>query len=226
MTIGAKASTSYRKLRLGVQVVDARAEVSYVLPVALIQYVALKVSASLDPVGRNPFILDGFAVVDSVSIEALKNFFDQASVSDEIRSLVGKNLADSVNMSDSVSLLLTFIREFADSVGTSDSQVIDFAKNLGDPVVPTDTLSFFTEKLISDGVAINDMADIDDGFTFQFEAYFTNLAFVNDSLIRVDTFKNFFDTASVEDTGSLICQDYCDITYFAEDYVGQSRTFT
>ena len=37
--------------------------------------------------------------------------------------------------------------------------------------------------------------------------------------------KNLSDTASTTDAGLLIMQDYCDITYFLEDYVGTSRTF-
>lgn len=299
MTIGAKVSTGYRKLRLGVRVVDARAEVSYVLPVALIDYVALKVSASLDALGRNPFITDGFVVTDSVAIEALKNLFEQVSVSDEIQSIdVDKALFDSATVTESIHVFLTIVRNFADSVGTSDTQVIDFVKNLSDSVstldakfltvgkalsdsigtsekqvfgvdkvltnsahvldakffavykLLTDAIStsdtqslvvdkllfevintsdahvFDISKLLSDGVAMNDMAEIGDGLAFELEAYFTNMAFANDTLIRLDTFKGVFDTASVEDTGSLICQDYCDITYFAEDYVGQFRTFT
>ena len=33
------------------------------------------------------------------------------------------------------------------------------------------------------------------------------------------------DTTNASDAGSLRSQNYCDFTYFAEDYVGQSRTF-
>lgn len=34
------------------------------------------------------------------------------------------------------------------------------------------------------------------------------------------------DQAAASDSGSLRMQDYCDFTYFAEDYVGESRVFT
>jgi hypothetical protein len=37
--------------------------------------------------------------------------------------------------------------------------------------------------------------------------------------------KALIDSTSASDAGILISQDYCDITYFAEDYVGTSRTF-
>lgn len=34
------------------------------------------------------------------------------------------------------------------------------------------------------------------------------------------------DQPTASDSGSLRMQDYCDFTYFAEDYVGESRVFT
>ncbi len=37
---------------------------------------------------------------------------------------------------------------------------------------------------------------------------------------------NKSDNAVLSSSGSLLMQDYCDITYFLEDYVGTSRTFT
>lgn len=35
----------------------------------------------------------------------------------------------------------------------------------------------------------------------------------------------FSDTIDPTDSGSIRMQDYCDFTYFAEDYVGSSTTF-
>jgi len=37
---------------------------------------------------------------------------------------------------------------------------------------------------------------------------------------------NKSDNAVLSSSGVLSMQDYCDITYFLEDYVGQTRTFT
>jgi hypothetical protein len=34
------------------------------------------------------------------------------------------------------------------------------------------------------------------------------------------------DNIAIASSGVLSMQDYCDITYFLEDYVGLSRTFT
>jgi hypothetical protein len=38
--------------------------------------------------------------------------------------------------------------------------------------------------------------------------------------------KAIADMIELADAGSLVAQNYCDITYFAEDYVGESRTFS
>lgn len=53
---------------------------------------------------------------------------------------------------------------------------------------------------------------------------------VSDSLTLVDaTFlsigKRFADTMALSDSGSLRMQNYCEFSYFAEDYVGSSLTF-
>lgn len=37
--------------------------------------------------------------------------------------------------------------------------------------------------------------------------------------------KGFTDTMSVSDAGSIRMQNYCDFSYFDEDYVGTSTTF-
>jgi hypothetical protein len=41
----------------------------------------------------------------------------------------------------------------------------------------------------------------------------------------IEAGKALIDSTSASDAGTLISQGYCDITYFAEDYVGTSRTF-
>lgn len=297
MAIGAKADLSYRKLRAGVSVVDAQADVAYVLPAAFVQYIALKVEASLDTLNRNPIVFNSFVVVDQVAIEAIKTLSNSVNASDSQVFAVDKSLADSISFAENVHLLLIFIRDFADSIGVTDTQAIDFAKSLTDSTSTADAQVVDVAKLISDGVAINDLADIDDGIAFDFEASFTNMAFVSDaavidhdrvlsdsaepldavalatakalfdsavpvdeialaaSIAKSDTIsisesaaifferpvtdsisvaealakdagKGLSDSASVDDAGSLIAQGYCDITYFAEDYVGEARTFT
>lgn len=93
------------------------------------------------------------------------------------------------------------------------------------------------------GLKFNDPTTVVDQQTFSFGKQLPNDdAFTSDSLIGItfaksltdtlvitDVFQmgtnTILDTATSTDSGSLIMQSYCDITYFLEDYVGTSRTF-
>ena len=300
MTIGATVSTSRVKLRVGVSVVDARAEVSYVLPAAAISYINMKLEASLDVLNKNPYVSDTQIVIDKAVLAVAKQFSDGFSTTDAITGKVfGLNKADSVVATeDIIDIVITFIRNFADAASISDAVAVDTAKALFDSVGNTDTDSYDFSKFIPDGVAMQDGADVQDGNVHHFEKYITNMTFPTDvnqkffEKLLSDTFstldalsvsfsrslldsfsftdtqtfdfgivksdsvntteslasafskqispdsiafsdqivknpgKGLSDSAVPEDVGSLRSQGYCDITYFAEDYVGESRTFT
>ena len=299
MTIGAKVSTSRVKLRVGISVVDARAEVSYVLPVAAISYIDMKLTASLDVLNRNPYVSETQVVVDKTVLAVTKRFSDGFSPADAITDKAfGLNKSESVSFIDALIVVITFIRDVADSALISDAVAVDAIKNLFDSVGNTDTDSYDFSKFIPDGVAMQDGADVQDGNVHHFEKYIMNMAFSTDAnqkffeKLLLDTFsaldalsvsfskplfdsfaftdtqtfdfgivksdsvntteslasafskqispdsiafsdqivknpgKGLSDSAVPEDVGSLRSQGYCDITYFAEDYVGESRTFT
>ena len=299
MTIGAIVSTSMVKLRVGISVVDARAEVSYVLPVAAISYIDMKLTASLDVLNRNPYVSETQVVVDKAVLAVAKRFSDGFSTADAITDKAfGLNKSESVSFIDALVVVITFIRDVADSALLSDAVAVDAIKNLFDSVGNTDTNSYDFSKFIPDGVAMQDGADVQDGNVHHFEKYVMNMAFPTDAnqkffeKLLLDTFsaldalsvsfsKPLFDSFAFtdtqtfdfgivksdsvntteslanafskqispdsiafsdlivknlgkglsdfvvpEDVGSLRLQNYCDITYFAEDYVGESRTFT
>ena len=55
---------------------------------------------------------------------------------------------------------------------------------------------------------------------------FTDTAGVSEALaLTLGRNPSLSDTTSIADAGSLISQGYCDFSYFADDYVGTSRTF-
>jgi hypothetical protein len=297
--IGAKVRSSEVKLRASIAVIDAHAEVSYVLPVAAISYIFLKVEPSLDVLNKNPYVSDTQVVVDKAVLAVAKKFFETLTSTDAITSKTfGLNKADSVSFTDVLSVLIIFIRNFADSTSVSDAVAVDAAKNLFESIANTDTDSYDFSKFIPDGVAMQDGADVQDGNRHHFEKYVMNMAFPTDAnqkffeKLLLDSFspldaasvsfskalfdsfaftdtqtfdfgivksdsvntteslasafskqispdsiafsdqivknpgKGLSDSAVPEDVGSLRSQGYCDITYFAEDYVGESRTFT
>ena len=297
--IGAKALVSNVKLRVSVAVVDAHANISYVMPVAGIKYIELKVKASLDTVNRNPYIVDSTVVFDTVALEAAKKFYESIGSTDVIKNYVfDKGLKDSVSALDTVNVLLIFIRNFADSANITESKAIAYFKAFSSDFSLTDNDTYSSSKKISDGVAMQDGADATDGNVTSISKYVMNMAFPTDIWVkavqkalsdtqsttdslaylvnRVDndlvytedtkTFstalgktdtvlltesrfsdfskgtvldsiafsdqivknpnKGLSDSAAPEDTGRLYAQNYCDITYFLEDYVGEYRTFT
>lgn len=297
----AASSSSVIKLRAGVEVVDASAEVTYVLPVTAIDYIALQVTAELDSTNKNPYVSDTAVFVDAKVISFTKALADSGFITptDSLAHKTDKAVTDSVSLVETFSKLLTYIRTYSETLDISEVLTLDLAKVLYDTAAATDAATREIAKLIPDGVAMNDEADTTDGLLVLFTKAFTNMAFVadaktvdfvkavTDSVSPADTLASLFakalsdtvlfadaaslgfdlakadsvstteliaialivgrsladsvtmgdstslapnkalsDSASVDDAGSLISQGYCDITYFAEDYVGESRTFT
>ena len=86
---------------------------------------------------------------------------------------------------------------------TEDDQEMQFAKVTGNIAAATDALNF----AVSYNRAFTDSYGVTDGDVLNFG-------------------KRPSDTTSMTDVGSLRSQGFADFTYFAEDYVGASRTFT
>lgn len=297
--IGAKVSTSRVRLRAGISVVDARANVTYVIPAPAISYVLLKVEPSLDVLNKNPYVGETQVIFDSAALAIAKRASDSVLLPDSVRSSISLSKADSVSVPDVVTTLLIFIRNFADTTNVSDAVAYSYLKNLFEAIAASDDIqSQDFSKFIPDGVAMQDGADVTDGNQHHFEKGIMNMAFATDAnqiyiertssdsvnmldakaiafsrtlldafgftdaqtfivemakadtatvseslanafskLISVDSIafsdqivknpvKGLSDSAAPDDTGWLYAQNYCDITYFLEDYVGEYRTFT
>ena len=87
------------------------------------------------------------------------------------------------------------------------------------------------QKILSETIGVTD--DIDgessvlDDQEIQFFKVRVDVAHATDTLDFTMAFnRTFTDTASSTDAGSIRNQGYADFTFFAEDYVGVSRTFT
>jgi hypothetical protein len=149
-------------------------------------------------------VTDAALVSDISTVSAAKGLFDQQQINDVTQAAVNKAVADAVLMVESA----TF------AVG----------KLFSDATLTADQVSLLVNRLVQDGVAMSDSADLEDGITFQAAKSVMNMAFVTDH--RQSAFsKPQTDAAAAADAGSLVSQGYCDLTYFAEDYVGEARTF-
>lgn len=225
MTVGAKVSVSDVKLSVGVSVRDAKIDTAYVLPAAAISYILLQTHVELDTLNKNPFTADSIVVLDQTMVELAKVFNEALTAIDVIGKTVSKPFTDSFALSDSVTTLLIYIRNFSDAFSVSDTVAVQALKNLADEISLTEVLAKDFSKLITDGVAMQDLADITDSLITVITKSIMNVISVSDAN-QLYVEKLATDLVSTGSSGVLTMQNYCDITYFLEDYVGSSRTFT
>lgn len=111
-----------------------------------------------------------------------------------------KTLSDTVSIAD---VEPYFAEDYVVLGYVSVPFFISFGKNVTDPVYTSDSKTLRATKSPADSVAAFDVISL---------ALLGRLFIV--------------DPVSASDTGSLQMQDYCGIDYFAEDYLGSSRTFS
>jgi hypothetical protein len=168
------------------------------------------------------------AAVDSVAMsEALaytlsKPFADAQSIADSASLAVAKALTDTIELQDAASI--TYDKLLADASEIVDLIVFSIDKAITDSQPMADELSITHDKSLADGFAMNDGFGATDGFDFSLSTTFSNVAFITDS-VELSTQSVLADSVGITDSGSIISQDYCDITYFAEDYVGTATFF-
>jgi hypothetical protein len=95
-------------------------------------------------------------------------------------------------------------------------------------------------KLFTDSFSISDNTYLTPSKVFDTDSFYLEDAItainvdkvISDSVTMLDSvvavlvfFRGLTETLFTSDSGLLVLQNYCDITYFATDYVGESRTF-
>jgi hypothetical protein len=218
------ASVSAVRARASVTATGLNAISSAATPAADVAYILLTVGASLDTSGRYKYLPEIVVISDAVQKLVEKATQDSVSVTDAVTLSTTLGLADSISFTETFLATLVFIRNLADSVAVSDQTTLDPEKRLTETVALTETLQYAFNKYLADGVAIGDSFEAADGLLYAFSKYVSNVVFVQDSAVLYPS-KVFSDMISVQDAGSLRSQGYCDFSYFAEDYVGASRTF-
>jgi hypothetical protein len=205
--------------------ISLHADTTYVVPVAAVDYVDLVVSAELDASGRFRIIFDTYAVVDGFSFVTSKPAADTIGFSDTNSQNTTKALTDDFELQDSVATLLVFLRTLDDSAETADANTAVFQAGIKAETIGTaDTRSAAYAKAISDGVAMNDESEAVDGSVHEFSKGVSNVVFTADADSLIFTTSRV-ESTSVADAGLLSMQSYCDLSYFAEDYVGVSQIF-
>lgn len=211
-------------MRVSIVVTSARASISYAVPVADVAYVELVSSARLDSTGLYTFVADSAAAGDRARRNIDKPRADTATATDIRVCAVWKPAADSVGTADALVATLIFIRAFSDAAAVSSAAAWAVHKPAADGSAISDISWRTVAKAVSDGVGMNDSFAIGDGSLYSFSKAIANVTMLSDAARHAIT-KLRGDTAAVSDTGVLSMQDYCDIDYFLDDYVGLSRVF-
>jgi hypothetical protein len=89
-------------------------------------------------------------------------------------------------------------------------------------VADVDTISY--QKNLFDSIEEEDGADILSALQHAIAKSFNNQVFANEARSLIFTTSRV-ESVSAADAGLVSAQDYCDPTYFAEDYVGVSQSF-
>jgi hypothetical protein len=165
---------------------------------------------------------DSAVTSDLAAKHVTKPSSDNFALSDSAAKQLAKAIADAYGLTD-VSRY-SFTKAAFDTVTAPDVVERALFKPFADTFTLQDTELFSLAKLLADGVAMNDGFDAGDGAVYTFSKSVSNVTMVSDATSRQSN-KVAADTATTADAGSLISQSYCDITYFAEDYVGESRVF-
>jgi hypothetical protein len=218
------ATVASVKLRASVSTVVPIVGLTRIYPVSEVAYILLAVSAYLDTTGQFKYTTDVFSVTDTTSLNTSKIAdVDTFTTVDNTTQSTGKGLSDSATMGDSVLTVLVFIRDFTDTASPTDAKTLLISPAYSDTFTTSETTAFSISKTLSDSFALNDLSDAA-GPTWSFSDFTNNVVSTSDSTTVANT-KGLSDSLSSSDSGTLISQGYCDITYFAEDYVGESRTF-
>jgi len=146
----------------------------------------------------------------------IRDFTNAAALSDVITTAFTKNTLDTSLAFDAAQLLTG--KHAYDILVTADSASQAFAKHTLDTPLAFDAVNMLTGKQVYDIPVTTESAS---------KAFMRGRA--DTTLVGDANFvrpgKGLLETASTTDAGSLRSQGYADFTYFAEDYVGASRTF-
>jgi hypothetical protein len=168
---------------------------------------------------------DNQQLQDLVAKVLSKSLSDTFGLTDDETVSALKGLSDSVEMLDVIEILLVVLRTVDDVVSVPDLRATLFTpatKIEQITVVDEDNIDY--QKNIADGFAMNDGSEAVDGSTYSFHKGISNVAFVGDVRSLIFALSRV-ESVSVADAGLVSAQDYCDPTYFAEDYVGVSQSF-
>jgi hypothetical protein len=181
-------------------------------------------------------VSDLFAIGDTVFIlmSWVRTFDDTAAATDAKTVNFGKAVSDAPAATDAATVQVAKV--LTDAYAVTDAAAKSTAKSFSDAYAATDAAVKTTNKVISDigaltdaaynnmTKALADTAGTTDQRTFSLSRSLADSGAATDSVGKTIAPAKT-DSASLTDAGAVRMQSYCDITYFAEDYVGVTFTF-
>lgn len=186
-------------------------DISIVLPTKNITNPAF-ISDTGDDYFAEDYVSEDYALLLQFTWVLNKNLAETPAVQEQIAFQHAKFFTESV-----------FATDFLDGELDKTDKTIDFFKSSTNIPIASDQF----ERQVSYVRSFNELTSIVDLAAISLSRGVTDSAAVSDSL----TYEIFIgvplaNTSSALDSGSLLAQGYTeDMTYFAEDYVGESRTF-
>ncbi len=161
---------------------------------------------------------------DLAALDSTKALSDAIGAStDAVANVIYKSLADSISFTDAAQAFKLYIRAFSESLAVPDSNAVQAAHPRADVATTSDASLLGVSKGLSEGLNLIDNMDGDIEYAF-IKVIGELLVSSDTQVVDLSTLKS--DNILTSSNGVLVQQDYCDITYFATDYVGTSRTFT
>lgn len=198
------------------------ADIDYWIEKNLADLQALADAQALD---FSKYLSDAYSIDDLANLDVVKALVDSIDTPAEfVVRAFEKSLSDSVTLTDAAQAFKLYIRNFDETLTSPDVSLFDFLpKDPLDGATTTDQSTLDAGKGLSENLNLLDNMDGD--IEYVFIKLVSELLVVSDTQ-AVDFETNKSDNAVLSSSGVLSMQDYCDITYFLEDYVGTSRTFT
>lgn len=163
-------------------------------------------------------LTDSISASDTPFILFTRPLSDTVSVVDIADISFGKGLADTVSAQDL--RVVSAGKVLSETLLVADSRVFNLSKPLSESVLAAGEPTFGFSKPLSDGVSLGDLRQ------WLFSRPLADSISLSEA-VQLALEKRLADSIVGDDAGSLISQGYTENnTYFLEDFVGESRTFT
>lgn len=176
-------------------------------------------------VTETPALIDtrtfDFTKVISEQLFSTDDLDGEASAEDDQEIQFVKTRSDSSALTDNFSKTVTFSRTFTEAPAANEEHSFDVNKPLTEAPTASDSFG----KVVAFSRSFTEAGSASDSDTLNTGKNLSDNGGIIDAQV-VQFTKASSDSSVAADSGSLRSQGYCDFTYFAEDYVGASRTFT